>query len=58
MVGLTAGEVEIAFDGAGIRIDPIAGDGLVEEQGRLVVPASGVPIDDDDVRNLRRADQR
>lgn len=57
-VGLLAGEVELSVDGAGIRIEPVAGDGLVEERGRLVIPASGVPIDDELVRALRDADRR
>lgn len=58
LVGLTAGAVEIGIDGAGIRLEPVAGEGLAEEGGRLVIPASGVAIDDDDVRALSNADQR
>jgi AbrB family looped-hinge helix DNA binding protein len=58
-VGLAPGDVELTVDAAGIRIEPIAGDGLAEEQGRLVIPATGDHVlDDDDVRALRRADQR
>jgi hypothetical protein len=57
-VGLRAGEVEITADGAGVRIEPVAGEGLVEEAGRLVIPASGVAVDDALVRDLRDADQR
>ncbi len=58
-VGLRAGsEVEVTADGAGIRIEAIAGEGLVEEGGRLVIPASGVAIDDELVQALRDADRR
>ena len=57
-VGLRAGEVEIAVDGAGIRIEAVAGEGLSEVGGRLVIPASGVSIDDDLVRDLRDAGRK
>jgi len=58
-VGLTAGEVEITADGAGVRIEPIAGEeGLVEVAGRLVIPPAGTTVDDMLVRELRDADRR
>ncbi|MCE7885764.1 MAG: AbrB/MazE/SpoVT family DNA-binding domain-containing protein [Actinobacteria bacterium ATB1] len=57
-VGITSGEVVIVRDGAGIRIEPVPGHGLEEQDGRLVIPASGQTIDDDMVRSLRDADQR
>lgn len=57
-VGLSAGEVDVVVDGTGLRIEPIAGDDLEEEGGWLVIPASGSTIDDEDVRELRDADQR
>ena len=57
-VGLAPGEVELSADGATLRIEPVHDDTLVEEDGFLVVPASGVPIDDELVRSLRHADQR
>lgn len=57
-VGLRTGEVEVAADGAGVRIEPIAGEGLTEVEGRLVIPASGAAIDDALVRALRDAGQR
>lgn len=57
-VGLRPGEVELTADGSGIRIEPVVGDEVVEEDGRLVIPASGAKIDDALVRELRRADQR
>jgi AbrB family looped-hinge helix DNA binding protein len=57
-VGLRAGEVEITVDGAAVRIEPLAGEGLIEKDGRLVISAEGVVIDDEVVRELRDADQR
>jgi AbrB family looped-hinge helix DNA binding protein len=57
-LGITAGEVEITVDGAGVRIEPVAGEGLVEVAGRLVIPASGAAVDDALVRGLRDAEQR
>jgi AbrB family looped-hinge helix DNA binding protein len=57
-VGLAPGEVELSAHGATLRIEPVHDDTLVEEDGFLVVPASGVPIDDELVRSLRHADQR
>lgn len=57
-LGLSAGDVEVVADGAGLRIEPIAGDDVEEQHGRLVVPQSGTAIDDELVRALRDADQR
>ena len=57
-IGLRAGAVELIADGTGIRIEPVAGEGLAEEGGRLVIPASGVGVDDELVRALRDADRR
>lgn len=57
-IGLRAGVVELTADGTGIRIEPVAGEGLVEEGGRLVIPALGVDVDDELVRALRDADRR
>jgi AbrB family looped-hinge helix DNA binding protein len=57
-VGLRAGEVELVRDGAGIRLEPVAGAGLEEYGDLLVIPPAGAPIDDDLVRRLRDADQR
>ncbi|HUR83726.1 MAG TPA: AbrB/MazE/SpoVT family DNA-binding domain-containing protein [Solirubrobacteraceae bacterium] len=57
-LGLRPGEVEVHADGAGIRVEPLADDVLEERSGRLVIPASGSPIDDAAVRSLRDADQR
>jgi AbrB family looped-hinge helix DNA binding protein len=57
-IGLTAGEVEITPDGAGLRIEPLADDALENEDGLLVIPAADVAVGDDLVRMLRDADQR
>lgn len=54
-VGLRAGEVELTPDGAGLRIEPVTGEGLVEEDGLLVIPSGGAPITDNDVQALRDA---
>lgn len=57
-LGLVPGEVEVRADGAGLRVEAVTGDELVEVDGRLVVPASGTPVTDADVRELRDADRR
>jgi AbrB family looped-hinge helix DNA binding protein len=57
-LGLLPGEVEVAADGAALRVEPIATDELAEEGGRLVIPAAGGQLDDSTVRALRDASQR
>ena len=57
-VGLRPGVVEVVVDGAGLRVEALAGESLEERDGRLVIPASGASIDDEVVRSLRDADQR
>lgn len=57
-IGLTPGEVEVQVDGAGLHLEPVAADGLVERDGRLVVAPSGATLTDEDVRALRDADRR
>jgi bifunctional DNA-binding transcriptional regulator/antitoxin component of YhaV-PrlF toxin-antitoxin module len=57
-VGLRPGVVEITIDGAGLRVEPLAGDDLEERDGLLLVPRSGAALDDDLVRGLRDADRR
>jgi AbrB family looped-hinge helix DNA binding protein len=57
-IGLRPGVVELTLDGTGIRIEPIAGEDLEEEGGRLVIPATGVGVDDALVQALRDADRR
>jgi AbrB family looped-hinge helix DNA binding protein len=57
-LGLRPGPVEVAAEGAGLRIEPIMETGLQRRAGRLVIPASGMKLDDEAVRALRDADQR
>ncbi|HEX2040988.1 MAG TPA: AbrB/MazE/SpoVT family DNA-binding domain-containing protein [Acidimicrobiales bacterium] len=52
------GEVEVTADGAALRVEAVAGSELETEGGRLVIPAAGLDLDDDDVRSLRHGDQR
>lgn len=56
--GITAGEVEISVEGAAIRIESVAVDGLDEVDGLLLLPSGGRELDDDAVRELRLGDQR
>jgi bifunctional DNA-binding transcriptional regulator/antitoxin component of YhaV-PrlF toxin-antitoxin module len=56
--GIASGEVEISLDGAAIRIEGVAADDLVEEDGLLLLPSGGPELDADAVRELRLADQR
>lgn len=57
-VGMVPGVVEMSVDGAGIRLEPVSGAGLLERGRRLVIPPSGAEITDDHVQALRDADQR
>ena len=57
-LGLRPGVVEVVADGAGLRVEPIAEESLIERGARLVIPASGAQIGDDLVRALRDSDQR
>lgn len=57
-LGLRPGRVDVVADGSGLRVEPIAGESLDERDGRLVIPPTGVSIDDEVVQMLRRADQR
>jgi AbrB family looped-hinge helix DNA binding protein len=56
--GITAGEVDISLDGSGIRIESVAADDLIEEDGLLLLPSGGPELDADALRELRLADQR
>ncbi len=57
-LGLRPGEVEVVADGSALRVEPLVEESLEERDGRLVIPASGVPLDDEAVRSLRDADRR
>ena len=56
-IGIVPGEVEIVVDGNALRISPVATDDLTEVDGLLLLP-DGPPMTDDDIRELRLADQR
>jgi hypothetical protein len=49
--------VEIELDGAGIRIEPVAGHELREEDGLLLIPATGAPMNHALVREMIDADR-
>ena len=58
-VGLRPGEVDVSVYGTGLRVEPVTGEeSLDERDGRLVIPAAGVQIDDNLVRSLRDVGQR
>jgi AbrB family looped-hinge helix DNA binding protein len=57
-VGFQPGEVDVTVDGSALRIEQAAGEALQERDGRLTIPAAGVPISDELVRSLRDAGQR
>ena len=57
-LGLRPGDVELTADGAALRVVPVHDDTLVEADGRLVIPASGVTIGGELVQALRDADRR
>jgi AbrB family looped-hinge helix DNA binding protein len=57
-VGLAGGgSVEIDLEGASIRIEPVAGEDLREEDGLLLIPPTGTAIDGETVRALVDADR-
>lgn len=56
--GITTGEVDVTLDGAAIRIESAAGNDLDEQDGLLLLPPGGPALTDDEVRELRLADQR
>ncbi len=57
-IGLTPGiEAELSVDGAGIRIEPFASGQFIDEHGFMVIPATGNVLTDEQVRELRLADQ-
>lgn len=57
-IGLAGGgEVEIALDGAAIRIEPVVGTTLREDGGLLFIPTAGTPIDGSLIRELIDADR-
>ena len=57
-LGLGPGEVDVSAHGAGLRVEPLAGESLDERDGRLVIPAGGLAIGDEHVQALRDAGRR
>ena len=57
-LGLRPGPVDVHADGSGLRVEAETAGDLVERGDRLIIPASGNPITDEDVRSLRDADQQ
>ena len=58
-VGLIdGGDVEVDVVGSSILIEPIGGDDLTTESGFVVIPSTGTPVTDADVREQRLSDQR
>lgn len=57
-LGLGPGVVDLVVDGLALRVEPVADSGIEDRAGRQVIPASGVTLGDDDVRDLRDAGQR
>ena len=51
------GVVELELDGAGVRIEPIAGASLREAGGLLLIPTAGTPITSGLVHELIDADR-
>lgn len=57
-IGLAGGgEVEIELDGASVRIEAVAENGVKEIDGLMVIPATGVPLTGDVVRELIDAER-
>lgn len=56
-VGLRPGEVDVVVDGTALRIEPPVGEPLEARDGRLLIPAAGTRLTDDDIRALRDADR-
>lgn len=57
-IGLVGGgEVELALDGAAVRIEPVAGGDLREDGGLLFIPSTGTPFTGAAVRELIDADR-
>ncbi len=57
-IGLASGgEVEVELDGAGLRIEVVAGVALREQDGLLVIPGTGSVLPEALVRELIDADR-
>ena len=56
--GLRPGTVDVRADGSALRVEALASDELAERDGLLVTAATDFTMNDDDVLDLRDADQR
>jgi AbrB family looped-hinge helix DNA binding protein len=57
-IGLAGGgEVELELDGAAVRVEPVSGSDLKDVGGLLVIPATGVTLTGDLVRELIDVDR-
>ncbi len=52
------GVVEVELEGAAVRDEPVAGRGLRDEGGLLVIPSTGRPLTRAGVRELTDADRQ
>ena len=57
-LGLRPGTVDVRADGSALRVEALASDELVERDGLLVTASTDFTMSDDEVRDLRDADQR
>lgn len=57
-LGLRPGPIEVVADGTDLRVRSVADDTLGGAGDRLVIPATGTAVSDDDVQALRDADRR
>lgn len=57
-LGLVPGIVEVEVQGAGLSVLPLTHDTLVREGQFLVIQAKGMSLSDQNVIDLRTADQR
>jgi hypothetical protein len=53
---MAAGDVEVFVEGAGIRIEPVASGGVVDQDGILML-AEGFDMSPEELREFRLADQ-
>ncbi len=52
-LGLVPGDVDVEIDGAALRVQAVGDQAeLIEENGRLVIAATGTPLSADTVRDL------
>ncbi|WP_460002234.1 AbrB/MazE/SpoVT family DNA-binding domain-containing protein [Microbacterium xylanilyticum] len=58
-LGMVPGPVDLILDGGNIVVQVEAHDDFeVDDDGRLVLPATGTPLTTEMIRELRLADQR